>query len=168
VARHDLDAVEARVHVAFGRRAEGVYDVGDELCRHGARNDVEAFRCHLGRAKRYRRGSVRRRMGLPSAVPQLSEYPAVVPVYRGGNLGERGDAVVSEELDVIGVRRGMNGRRFGNDEGTSARGSRLMVGDEIRARKPVAQHARHVAGGEDSIAQSDIAELNRLEEVWKN
>lgn len=104
-------------------------------------------------------------MGLPAAVPQLSENPAAVPVNGIRNLGQRRNAVVSKELDIVGIRRRMNGRRLSDDETASTGSPRLVVCDEVRARESIAQHARHVARGKDSIAYSHIADLNRLEEV---
>jgi hypothetical protein len=104
-------------------------------------------------------------VGLPAAVPQLPEYPAIVTVHGIGDPGERGDTVVSEQLDVVGIRGGMNGGRLCDDEGASAGGPRFMVCDEVRVGETVAQHARHVTCREDSVAQPYAADLNRLEEI---
>jgi hypothetical protein len=42
-----------------------------------------------------------------------------------------------------------------------------MVGDKIRVREAVAQHAGHVACGKYPVAQLRTADLNRLEELWE-
>ena len=106
-------------------------------------------------------------MCLSAAVPQLSEYLAAVPVQDIGHFGKCRNAVVSKQLDVIGVRGGMNSRRFGNDETASTGSSRFVVSDEVGVWQPIAQHARHVTGGDNSIAQQDTADLDRLEQVWE-
>ena len=52
MARHDLDAVEASVHVTFGRGAESINDLGDQLQRHGARNRHESVPMPPGKARK--------------------------------------------------------------------------------------------------------------------
>jgi hypothetical protein len=160
-----LDAVEA----SLGGERGGVRVPGDDLLdlldAERARLDVEA----LARDGRRRDRGWSRWVGdeLAPAVEELDEETRPVCLD-----GPRDALVAGDDLRLVPCKRVrrqaarlVDGRRFEDDHPGAARGSRLVVGDELLCRQVVVDERRLMRSRDDPVRQLDGPERERAQQM---
>ncbi len=162
----DLDTVQAAL--AAGRRAQGVVcdDSRDVPIFHRLR---KAAVCRFAdRRRRHQRQPVARVVGTtPSQVRDLAKHCRIVGVTGLGQVAEQRYDLRIVKLQVAEGRRrigGDDGRSSDHGHGDAALGLLDMIEPVALGRQTVFGVVRLVTGGDESIAQRQVTQLERLEE----
>ena len=165
VRGEDLDAVEPATSCSLGRVDERLDDL-DDL---GLAHRMAAVGVVVRRQGRRRPGRCVRvvEVAVLAHVVQLLDHHGALAVAGIGDRTEAGyHAVVADTEVATGEHRcAVHGHRFDDDHRRTAASPLEVVAEVAFAGQAVDGHVRGVGAEHDTVAQRDVSELQRLEQV---